>query len=87
MCDLRHRADLHPSYDNPKGNAETERMMRTIKEEWLWLHECGPLEEARAAIGRGIEQDDHCESVHSAWGYRSPLECEAGLMREAALAA
>ncbi len=23
------------SYDNPKGNAETERLMRTIKEELL----------------------------------------------------
>jgi putative transposase len=24
---------------NPKGNADTERMMRTLKEECLWLHE------------------------------------------------
>jgi putative transposase len=24
---------------NPKGNADTERMMRTLKEEGLWLHE------------------------------------------------
>jgi len=27
------------SYDNPKGNADTERVMRTIKEEVLWLNE------------------------------------------------
>ena len=27
------------SYNNPKGNADTERMMRTLKEELLWLNE------------------------------------------------
>jgi transposase InsO family protein len=27
------------SYNNPKGNADTERFMRTLKEELLWLRE------------------------------------------------
>ena len=27
------------SYNNPKGNADTERVMRTMKEECLWLQE------------------------------------------------
>jgi len=27
------------SYGNPKGNADTERVFRTMKEELLWLHE------------------------------------------------
>lgn len=27
------------SYNNLKGNADTERMMRTMKEECLWLEE------------------------------------------------
>ena len=27
------------SYNNPKGNADTERMFRTMKEELLWLRE------------------------------------------------
>jgi hypothetical protein len=27
------------SYNNPKGNADTERMMRTLKEELVWLRE------------------------------------------------
>jgi putative transposase len=27
------------SYNNPKGNADTERFMRTLKEECLWLQE------------------------------------------------
>jgi transposase InsO family protein len=33
------------SYDNPKENADTERLMRTLKEELLWLREwTSPLE-------------------------------------------
>jgi transposase InsO family protein len=77
---------IFTSYDNPKGNAETERMMRTIKEELLWLHEFGSLEEAWTAIGRWIEQDYHREYVHSALGYKSPMEFEAQ-MQEVAQAA
>lgn len=33
------------SYNNPKGNAETERVIRTIKEELLWLNEFTSFEE------------------------------------------
>ncbi|MCX7973830.1 MAG: hypothetical protein N3B16_04945 [Candidatus Aminicenantes bacterium] len=38
------------SYDNPKGNAETEWVMRTIKKELLWLNEFSCLEEVGEAI-------------------------------------
>ena len=67
---------IFTSYDNPKGNAETERMMRTIKEEVIWLHEFTSLTEAREVIGRWIEKYNH-EYVHSALGYLSPLALEA----------
>ena len=66
---------IFTSYDNPKGNAETERMMRTIKEEVVWLHEFTSLREAREVIGRWIEKYNR-EYVHSALGYLSPLEFE-----------
>lgn len=37
------------SYHNPKGNADTERLMRTLKQEQLWLCEWrSPLELERA---------------------------------------
>ena len=32
------------SYNNPKGNADTERFMRTMKEECLWINEFDNLE-------------------------------------------
>jgi hypothetical protein len=41
------------SYNNPKGNADTERLMRTLKEELLWLREwTSPLELERALAAR-----------------------------------
>jgi putative transposase len=67
---------IFTSYDNPKGNAETERMMRTIKEEFLWLHEFSSLEEAKRAIHHWIEVDYNELYVHSALGYLSPEEFE-----------
>jgi transposase InsO family protein len=42
------------SYHNPTGNAETEGLMRTIKEELLWLREFTSLEEAREVIRHWI---------------------------------
>jgi putative transposase len=27
------------SYNNPKGNADTEQLMRTVKEELVWIRE------------------------------------------------
>ena len=66
---------IFTSYDNPEGNADTERMMRTIKEEVVWLHEFTSLTEAREIIGSWIEKYNR-EYVHSALGYLSPLEFE-----------
>ncbi len=62
------------SYDNPRGNAETERVIRTIKEELLWLNEFGSFEEAEARIGIWIAQDYNRLYVHSALGYLSPVD-------------
>lgn len=67
---------IFTTYNNPKGNADTERMMRTIKEEVLWLQEFTALEQAREVIDRWIRVDYHQQYVHSALGYRSPQEFE-----------
>ena len=67
---------IFTSYNNPKGNAETERMMRTVKEELLWLEEFESFEEAQSALKQWIETDYNRDYVHSALGYLSPLEFE-----------
>jgi len=68
---------IFTSYDNPKGNADTERVLRTIKEELIWLNEFSSLKEAREKIGQWIEVDYNKFYVHSGLGYLSPEEYEA----------
>ncbi|WP_373920416.1 transposase [Thermodesulfovibrio sp. Kuro-1] len=67
---------IFTSYDNPKGNAETERIMRTIKEELIWLNEFSNFEEARDRIREWITNDYNKLYVHSKLGYLSAEEFE-----------
>jgi len=67
---------IFTSYDNPKGNADTERIMRTIKEELIWLNEFGSFEEARNRIRDWIMNDYNKLYVHSKLGYLSPEDFE-----------
>ena len=76
---------IFTSYDNPKGNAETERMLRTIKEEIIWLNEFCSLEEAKQRIGQWIEIDYNKLYVHSKLGYISPEEFEDLYLRQISL--
>ncbi len=68
--------EIFTSYDNPKGNAERERMIRRIKKEILWLHEFSSFEDAKEATGKWIEFDYNKLYVHSRIGYLSPEEYE-----------
>jgi putative transposase len=63
------------SYNNPKGNADTERMMRTLKEELLWLREWSSAGHIRRALDEWIEQYNR-SYLHSALGYRPPIQAE-----------
>jgi len=38
------------AYTNPKGNADTERMMRTLKEELCWLREWSSANQLKTAL-------------------------------------
>jgi putative transposase len=63
------------SYNNPKGNADTERMMRTLKEELFWLREWSSGDELVDALNRWVAwyNDNY---LHSALGYRTPNQAE-----------
>ena len=43
---------IFTSYNNPKGNADTERMMRTIKEEVVWINEFSNFQGACAVVSQ-----------------------------------
>jgi putative transposase len=63
------------SYNNSKGHAETERVIRTLKEECLWLQEwTSPFELTRALAVWITDYNEHY--LHSALGYQSPRQFE-----------
>lgn len=61
------------SYNNPKGNANTERWFRTFKEDCVWINEWSSLKEARYNIKNWIEFYNN-DYVHSALNGMSPNE-------------
>ncbi len=70
--------DIHQaftSYNNPKGNADTERVFRTMKEELLWLREWTSPFELADEIKQWVEYYNQ-SYLHSALGYKSPVTFE-----------
>ncbi|KKK84669.1 hypothetical protein LCGC14_2781020, partial [marine sediment metagenome] len=63
------------SYGNPKGNADTERVFRTMKEELLWLREWRSPFELANALDKWIESYNR-SYLHSSLGYKSPMKFE-----------
>lgn len=59
------------SYNNPKGNADTERVFRTMKEELLWLREWASPFALADALQDWISYYNG-SYLHSALGYKSP---------------
>ncbi len=47
------------AYHHPEGNSYIERFHRSLKEEEVWTAEYRSLDEARASIGRWIEEYNH----------------------------
>jgi putative transposase len=65
----------YTSYNNPKGNADTERMIRTMKEELFWLREWKGEAELNKALDKWVEYYNR-SYLHSALGYRTPIQAE-----------
>ena len=63
------------SYNNPKGNADTERMMRTMKEEFLWLTEWQSVSQLQERLDAWI-LSFNSSYLHSSLGYRTPNQAE-----------
>ncbi len=64
------------SYNNPKGNADTERLMRTLKEELFCIREWTSVVELEHAVTAWIEWYNS-SYLHSTLGYRTPNAFEA----------
>jgi putative transposase len=72
-CELLGIRQAFTSYNNPKGNADTERVIRTLKEECLWLREWTCPFELITALETWIPSyNEHY--LHSALGYKTPRQ-------------
>lgn len=64
------------SYNNPRGNADTERIMRTLKEECLWLREWTSPFQLAERLAQWIEVDYNQRYHHSSLGLKTPEQFE-----------
>ncbi len=67
---------IFTSYNNPKGNADTERMIRTMKEELFWLREWENERELSLELDKWVEYYNK-NYLHSALEYKTPAQVEA----------
>jgi len=74
-CDDLGIEQIFTSYNNPKGNAETERFMRTLKEEKAWLQEWTSPTHLDEELAKWFEEFNETY-LHSAIGNRPPNQAE-----------
>jgi putative transposase len=64
---------------NPYHNAKAESFMKTLKKEEVNASDYRTISEARTNIGRFLETTYNRQRLHSALGYKPPVEFEAEL--------
>lgn len=74
-CSVMEIKQIFASYNNPKGNADTERVMRTIKEDFLWTRDFSLPNEFIDQFKQWIE-DYNNDYPHSSINYQTPCEFE-----------
>lgn len=67
----------------PEENAYAERVIRTIKEEEVYLSDYHDFTDAHRQLGRFLDAVYNCKRIHSALGYLTPLEFADGWARPA----
>jgi putative transposase len=60
-------------YNSPKQNAHVERVIGTLKADWIWLEECDTFTEAHELVSRAVTEYNE-EHPHSSLSYLSPEE-------------
>jgi len=60
----------------PTGNAVVERVIRTLKEEVVWLRDWESIDELRAAIMAWVRRYNE-QRPHQALGWKTPAEYRA----------
>jgi len=60
-------------YNSPKQNAHVERVIGTLKADWLWIEECDTFQQAQDLVSRAVTEYNQ-EHPHSSLDFLSPDE-------------
>lgn len=74
-CSILGIKQIFTCYNNPKGNADTERVIRTIKEDLIWLREWETPYELEDKLKEWIDCYNG-DYPHSSLGYKTPNQFE-----------
>ena len=72
-CSVMEIKQIFASYSNPKGNADTERVIRTIKEDFVWTRDFSSPDEFTDQFKQWVE-DYNNDYPHSSISYQTPCE-------------
>jgi len=74
-CSVMEIKQIFASYCNPKGNADTERVIKTAKYDFVWVNEFNSPIKFIEGLARWIERYN-TDRPHSTLGYRTPCDFE-----------
>jgi transposase InsO family protein len=74
-CSVMEIKQIFASYSNPRGNADTERVIKTIKHDFIWVREFKSPSEFIEQFGLWVERYN-TDRPHSTLGYRTPCDFE-----------
>lgn len=74
-CSVMEIKQIFASYSNPKGNADTERVMRTIKEDFIWVSNYSSVVDFTEGFKAWVERYN-TDYPHSSLKYLTPCQFE-----------
>lgn len=74
-CSVMEIKQIFASYNNPKGNADTERVIKTVKHDFVYINEFNSPVDFTERLARWIERYN-TDRPHSTLGYRTPCDFE-----------
>lgn len=74
-CSVMEMKQIFASYCNPKGNADTERAIKTVKHDFVWVNEFHSPTQFIEKLAQWIERYN-TDRPHSTLKYKTPCEFE-----------
>jgi transposase InsO family protein len=74
-CSVMEIKQIFASYNNPKGNADTERVIKTIKHDFVWVNEFDSPLRFTEGLAHWVEKYN-TDRPHSTLGYKTPCDFE-----------